>query len=165
MDIITRLKQTFYKLDKSKKSAHVTFYPNQIIITTYDYTETGLGLVSPKLTKLPIDVSPDVLGKTLRKHFSLTAYNLEHPKSSEVFKKYWNEYKNAAGFKTNKETYKDAREISCLMSKTEIKLIPCENKYNTSYLPISDSETKLDLTISDQNLGIKLFESRKYATG
>ena len=165
MNLISKVKQFFWKSDKSKKSAGVTFYPNQIIVKTYDNTRTGLGLVSTKLTKLPIDISPDVLGKTLRKHFSLTAYDLEHPKNTEDFKKFWNDYKNAAGFKTNKETYKDAREITCSMSKTGINLIPCENKYNTSYLPISDSETKLDLIISDQDLGIELFKAREIAIG
>lgn len=165
MSIIAKIKQIFTKTDKSKKSAHVTFYPNQIIVTTFDFTTTGLGLVSTKLTKLPVDVSSIVLGKTLRKHFSLTTYDLKHPKSSPAFKKLWSDYKIAAEFKTNKESYKDARQISCVESETEIILIPCENKYNNSYFPISDAEIKLDLTISDQNLGIELLKAREVATG
>jgi hypothetical protein len=165
MDIVTKIKRLFSKTDKSEKSASVTFYPNQTIISTYNFATTGIGLASTKLTKLEIDTSPDVIGQTLRKHLALTEYDVEHPNSSEAFKKVWIDYKLAAGFKTNKETYKDAREIGCRMSKTEITLMPCENQYSKGYFPIPNSEIKLPLTISDTELGQHLLKAREIATG
>lgn len=164
MDIVAKIKGLFSKTDKSEKSASVTFYPGQTIVSTYDFATTGLGLVSKELTKLEAGSSPNVLGQTLRKHFALTKYDVEHPNSKEAFKKVWDDYKLAAGFKTNKETYKDAREIACRMSATEITLTPCENQHSRGYFPITSAIIKLPLTISDSELGLQLLKAREIAT-
>ena len=165
MEFIAKIKRLFSKTDSSEKSASVTFYPKQIIVATYDFATTGIGLGSTKLTKLPVDISPEILGQTLRKHFALTEYNIEHPKDSKAFKKVFDDYKAAAGFKTNKDTYKDAREVGCRMTKMEITLTPSENQYNTGYLPIPNSDIKLPLTISDNELGLELLKAKEIATG
>jgi hypothetical protein len=162
LNLISKIKGVFTKFDNNNKSASVSFYPTQIIIVTYDNATTGVWLSSAKLTKLGIDVTPEILGQTLRKHFNLTEYEVEHPTD---FKKHWNTYKMAAGFKTNKETYKDSKQIGCTQTKTQIILTPNENQYNTGYLPITESEIVLPSAVSDNDLGIQLIKARDCSTG
>ena len=158
MTIVDKINQS----GKSKKSASVTFYLNQIIVQTYDFATTGIGLGSTKLTKLNIDSPPSVLGQTLRKHLSLTEYDVKHPTD---FKEHWNAIKKAAGFKTNKETYMDARSLSCGQTETEITITPCENQHNTGYLHVPNTKNILSVTISDHELGLQLLKTRDMATG
>jgi hypothetical protein len=168
MDLVNTIKRIFSRTaDPAQKkrpdigqAAGVTFYPDKVIIRTEDSTD-GPWIVSAKLTILPVDTSPVILGQTLRKHFVLTEHKKYEAKSKDV----WNEYKKAAGFKTNKETYKDARLIMCSQSKTEITLTPTENTYNTGYLPIKNTSINLPLTVSDENLGIELEKARDISTG
>jgi len=165
MTFISKIKNLFSRTDTSEKSASVTFYPKQIIVATYDFATTGIGIVSTKLTKLPVDVSPEILAHTLHKHFALTEYHFEHPKDSKAFKKVFDDFKAAAGFKTNKDTYKDAREVGCRMTKKAITLMPSKNQYNTGYLPIPHTEIKLPLTIANHELGLELLKAKEIATG
>lgn len=165
MNFFIKIRRLFSNTDKGKKAASVTFYPNQIIVGTYDFTTTGLASASVKLTKLPVDTSPDILGKTLRKHFASTEHDILHPRDSKAHKKRWEDYKTATGFKTSKETYQDARYVSCRMTETDITLHPNKNKYNRVYLGIPDAQITLPISISDTELGLELLNAREIAKG
>lgn len=160
VDIITKIKRLFNKPWTDALAADVTFYPNKIIVQTFDYTD-GPSIGSTKLTILPVDTSPDILGRTLRKHFNLTEHGLKYQQNKDA----WNAYKEAAGFKTNKDTYKDARQVMCRQSNNEIILTPTENLYNTGYEHLPNLDIKLPLTIPDEELGLQLTKARDLSNG
>jgi hypothetical protein len=160
MDIVKEIKRLFKKPWTDALSANVAFYPNKIIVQTLDYTD-GPMVITNKFTILPTDVSLIVLGQTLKKHLHLTEHCVEYNQTENA----WTDYKKAAGFKTNKETYKDARLISCDQKDNIITLTPTENRYNTGYDHRPDLNIKLPHTISDEELGLQLTKARDLSNG
>ncbi|MCE3278449.1 MAG: immunity protein [Bacteroidetes bacterium] len=126
----------------------------------FDFTN-GPSIGTTKLTILPYDTTPETLGQTLRKHFNLTEHSLKYQQTSET----WKAYKKAAGFKTNKETYQDARNVTCRQSINEIVLTPTENKYNTGFDHRPDLNIHLSLFVSDFELGIQLRKAKELSNG
>jgi len=141
-------------------AAAVTFYPDRIIVQTFDFTD-GPSLGSTKFTILTVDTSPEVLGQTLRRHFNLAEHGLEYKANKDA----WTAFKKAAGFKTNRATYKDAKQISCRQSKAEIILTPTENAYNTGYNSLPDLNIKLPPNTSDLDIGLQLIKARELSNG
>ena len=160
MDIVKKIKRLFKKPWTDALAANVSFYPYKIIVQTLDYTD-GPCVITNKFTILAADVSPSVLGQALKKHLSLTEHSQEYHQNSDA----WNSYKKAAGFKTNKETYKDARLVSCDQRNTQITLTPTENRYNTGYDYRPDLDIKIPQTISDEDLGLHLTKARDLSNG
>jgi hypothetical protein len=175
MDIVNKIKRLFSKepnndeVDDASSSpsfwtsdlaADVTFYPDKIIVQTFDFTD-GPSIGSTKFTILSVDTGPDILGQTLRKHFNLTEHGLEFKANNDA----WNAFKKAAGFKTNKATYQDARNITCRQTTNEIVLTPSENTYNTGFDHRPDLNIILPLNSSDLELGIQLSKARDLSNG
>jgi len=143
-------------------SASVNFYPEMIMVQTLDYASIGLCLGSDKITKLKTNVDTNTLGKTLREHLLMTEYNLEYDRND---KKRWEKYKTVCGFKSDKETYQNARNVSCYQEGDLILLTPMENLYNKGYIPIKDTELIIYARQSDSELGEELFKARDLSTG
>lgn len=141
-------------------AADVTFYPDKIIVQTIDFTQ-GPSIGSTKFAILAADTPPDILGQSLRKHLNLTEHGLEYNDTKDS----WNAFKKAAGFKTNKATYQDARKIICGQSATEIVLTPTENTYNTGFDHRPELDIKLPLNTSDLDLGIQILKARELSNG
>ena len=160
MEIIKKIKKLFYKNWTTDLAADVTFYPDKIIVQTFDFTD-GPSIGSTKFTILAVDTPPNILGQTLRKHFNLTGHGLEYKANKDA----WNDFKKTAGFKTNKSTYQDARKIICRQSITEIVLTPTENTYNTGFDHRPDLDIKLPLNTSDLDLGIQILKARELSNG
>jgi hypothetical protein len=154
MEIIKKIKKLFSKNWTTDLAADVTFYPDKIIVQTFDFTD-GPSIGSTKFTILAVDTPPDILGQTLRKHFNLTGHGLEYKANKDA----WNAFKKAAGFKTNKATYQNARNITCRQTAAEIVLTPTENTYNTGFDHRPDLDIKLPLNTSDLNLGIQILKA------
>jgi hypothetical protein len=160
VEIIKKIKKLFYKNWTTDLAADVTFYPDKIIVQTFDFTD-GPSIGSTKFTILAVDTPPNILGQTLRKHFNLTGHGLEYKANKDA----WNDFKKTAGFKTNKSTYQDARKIICRQSITEIVLTPTENTYNTGFDHRPDLDIKLPLNTSDLDLGIQILKARELSNG
>ncbi|HCS19871.1 MAG TPA: hypothetical protein DIW47_04810 [Bacteroidetes bacterium] len=160
MNLFKKIKLLFKRPWTEAQLAEVFFYPDKIIVLTFDLTD-GPWKITDKLTILQANVSPNTLGATLKKHLDLAEYIGNYqPKNGAL-----SAYKKAAGFKTNKETYQNARCISVHQKDQEITLTPTENLYNTGYDHRSDLAIRLPLTVSDEELGLQLSKARERSNG
>jgi hypothetical protein len=160
MDIVKKIKRLFKKPWTDALAANVCFYPDKIIVQTLDYTD-GPCVITNKFTVLAADVSLNILGQTFKKHLNLTEHCQEYHQNNDA----WDSYKKAAGFKTNKETYKDARLVSCDQRNNEITITPTENRYNTGYDHRPDLAIKVPLAMCDHELGLQLTMARDLSNG
>jgi hypothetical protein len=134
--------------------ASATLYPDKILIETIDRVKEGFGISSLNLALLPIDASSELIGSKLKYHLSLTQHNLNIPKD---YKKHYNSFLGAAGFKNAKQHHKDALHLTIDQRDENITIHPTRNAGATGkdsgFLGIKGTEIKLNSDISNQQLG------------
>ena len=142
------------------KHAAITSYPDRINIDTYNKVgkeiwDWGSACI---VTKLPIDVDNEEIGKAIRRHLALTRYNVQ-------VKKYktdaggWYRYLAAHGFETTEQLHDEALRVNIYETDGNIMLVPTYNNgsrgRDRGFLEREWNAFKCKLTDSDEKLGAK----------
>ena len=134
--------------------ACATLYSDKIVVETIDRVKDGFGISSTKITLLPVDSAPSLLGLTIMQHLRLTAGNLLIPKDH---KQHYADFLNKAGFKNGKEHHKNALLVNLYLNGNTISIIPTRNEgytgKNRGFIGIKVAEIIVDADIGNIALG------------
>jgi hypothetical protein len=147
---------TFFKIKEKVqrpiiKGAGATLYPDKIVIATINRIKDSYGVTSANVTVLGTEVTSQTLGQTLRKHLDQSRDDLKEAETGE-----YKDYLKSAGFKNEREHYKNALYITIDQKGNKISLGPTINGgakgVNRGFAHIA-GEVVLDASISDKELG------------
>lgn len=141
------------------KHVCVTSYPDWINIDTYNKVgkDTWDWASACIVTKLPIGVDHEEIGKAIRRHLALTRYNVK-VKKYKTAADGWYKYLAAHGFKTTEQLHEEALRVCIYETGGNIMIVPTYNDgsrgRNRGFHEREWSAVECKLTDSDKKLGV-----------
>jgi len=132
-----------------------TLYPGRILVQTYDRAKERFWLGTTNLSFLNSEIDDKTLGATIRHYMSLT--KTEQPRPVD-WKQMQQLFLKAAGFKTQKEEYKDAKNVSISRKGPLLTITTSINgEYNGRTRAFwGNGDLELQNNISDAELGLQV---------
>ncbi len=149
-----------------QKHASITSYPDRMNIDTYNKVNKRIWdwSFAANVTKLPIDVTNEDIGKTIRTHLALTRYNVKVEKRNTAAYR-WYRYLTAHGFETMAQLHEEALRVAIYETDGNITLVPTYNNggsgRNRGFYAREWDAFKCKLTDSDEKLGAKVRKALK----
>jgi len=140
------------------QNAHVTLYPEQILVQAYDRAKEGFWIGTTNLVYIADDASNEHLGSIVRSHMSLTRTGQKRPSDWKAAHKL---FLKAAGFKTEKEEYRDAKNVGICRKGSQLTIsISINGEYNGRTRGFwGNGVLEFDNNISDAELGQHIREA------
>jgi hypothetical protein len=143
---------------KNKKGNHrqasAILYPDKILIGTVDEAVAGFTIPSIKNTFMQIDVSFEIVGKTIKKHLSLSEWGVPTPAS---FDNYFDQHLNWLAFNNARDYYRNARYLTIIQRDDLIDIYTTRNNgpigRDGGFLNIIGGQLQLTSDTNDDDLG------------
>ena len=133
-------------------------YPGRILIQTYDRAKEGFWIGTTNLLSISEDADNELLGSTIRHYMNLSRTGQTRPADYRAAHKL---FLDAAGFKTQKEEYRDAKNVGISRNDEQLTIsISINGEYNGKTRGFwGNGELKFDNCISDAELGQRVREA------